>query len=140
MPRIDMTRRTALYRLFDEKGRLLYVGIAFDPPSRWAGHAAVKSWWGNVAEKQVEWHATRTAAAAAEVEAIRTEAPLYNVADSEDPYIGGTTKQGAKSGRMLRIDDATWEDYKQACAADGTTASDDIRRFVHGRVNQRRES
>ncbi|MET9909752.1 hypothetical protein ABZZ74_23605 [Streptomyces sp. NPDC006476] len=37
-------------------------------------------------------------------------------------------------GRMIRIDDEMWDLYDQACAADGTTRTDDLRRHVHSRV------
>jgi DNA-directed RNA polymerase specialized sigma24 family protein len=82
---IDYSRRTALYRLFDTEGRLLYVGIAFDPADRWRGHASTKSWWHEVARREVEWRDTRSAALRAEAEAILTERPLYNVAGTEEP-------------------------------------------------------
>lgn len=131
---IDFNRRTALYRLFDTEGRLLYVGIAFNPDNRWAGHAASKSWWKDVAEKRIEWHETRTEAAAAERVAITAEMPLYNKQDSPQPYEGATTKKGTKPSRMIRIDDDTWRDFKAACAEKGTTPSDDVRRFISQQI------
>ena len=89
MPRrgvsIDFRRRTALYRLFDIEGRLLYVGIAFDPQTRWHGHSSTKSWWNEVDRREVEWHDTRSRALGAEAEAILNEAPLYNIAGTEEP-------------------------------------------------------
>lgn len=89
MPRfgvsIDYSRRTALYRLFDSEGRLLYVGITFNPRNRWAGHSATKSWWKQVVRREVEWHETRRAAESAEATAILAERPLYNVAGAEEP-------------------------------------------------------
>lgn len=84
MPRrytsIDYSRRTALYRLFDAEGRLLYVGIAYNPRARWLGHSSTKPWWKQVARREVEWHETRSAALGAEAEAIVNERPLYNIA------------------------------------------------------------
>lgn len=35
---------------------------------------------------------------------------------------------------MVRIDDEMWDLYDQACAEEGTTRTDDIRRHVHSRV------
>jgi predicted GIY-YIG superfamily endonuclease len=53
---------TALYRLFDTDGVLLYVGITRDTEKRWRQHALKKPWWPQVAERTVEWHPTRLAA------------------------------------------------------------------------------
>jgi predicted GIY-YIG superfamily endonuclease len=36
---VDPTERTALYRLRDADGRLLYIGIAKDPERRWKHHS-----------------------------------------------------------------------------------------------------
>jgi len=87
MPRrgvsIDYTRRTAVYRLFDGEGRLLYIGITFNPRDRWNGHSGTKSWWKDVVRREVEWHETRAEAERAEVAAIRAEHPLYNIVGAE---------------------------------------------------------
>lgn len=74
--------RTALYRFYDEGGALLYVGITADLEQRRAAHERDKPWWPDVAEKTVEWHDTRLLALAAELEAIRSEAPRHNVTGS----------------------------------------------------------
>lgn len=69
--------RTALYRLYDADGRLLYVGIAQDPEKRWSQHSRTKraTWWPLVARKTVEWFPNREAADAAETIAINNEKP-----------------------------------------------------------------
>ena len=72
------TERTALYRLLASNGRLLYVGISSNPDFRWGTHSNKQPWWSEVADRKVEWFPHREAAAAAEVEAIREERPLYN--------------------------------------------------------------
>lgn len=71
--------RTALYRLRDGSGRLLYVGISSSPLRRWPEHAADKSWWPEVSQFSVEWCGSREQALAAEAVAIQTEQPAYNV-------------------------------------------------------------
>ncbi len=71
--------RTALYRLHDSEGQLLYLGISVDPLRRWPEHAADKPWWPSVANFTTEWFGTRTAALEAEAEAIRRERPLHNI-------------------------------------------------------------
>ncbi|GFE20075.1 GIY-YIG nuclease family protein [Streptomyces nigrescens] len=71
--------RTAVYRLRDQTGRLLYVGISDDPLRRWPEHAKDKPWWPEVANFSTEWLASRPEALAAEASAIKLEKPLYNV-------------------------------------------------------------
>lgn len=71
-------RMTAVYRLYDAADRLLYVGIGFDFDSRWKSHAENKSWWPQVARKDVIWFDNRLDAAYEEARAIRFENPLHN--------------------------------------------------------------
>ncbi|MWA08798.1 GIY-YIG nuclease family protein [Streptomyces sp. BA2] len=77
-------RRTSVYRLRNEQGDLLYVGISATPPQRWAKHATEKEWWPEVVDLSLEWFATRTEALAMEAFAIRTEKPRYNVTHNQD--------------------------------------------------------
>lgn len=76
---VDRHRPTWLYRYFDADDRLLYVGVAFDVLKRAQGHRRHAAWWPLATTYTEERYPTRTEAEAAEVEAIRTEAPLYNV-------------------------------------------------------------
>lgn len=78
-------QRTALYRFFDKKDRLLYVGITDRLGERWSTHMRTKPWWSKVHRQTAEWHNTRKAAAAAEIAAIQDEKPLYNVAHAAKP-------------------------------------------------------
>lgn len=70
---------TTLYRFFDAQDRLLYVGIAGRPAERAHQHSKKKEWWSEVDHSTYEHFSTREAAAAAEVAAIVTEHPVYNV-------------------------------------------------------------
>jgi DNA-binding transcriptional regulator YhcF (GntR family) len=72
-------QRTAVYRLYDSAGRLLYVGITNDPKVRWLAHAGDKAWWSEVARRDVEWVPDRSTAVRLEGEAIRMERPIHNV-------------------------------------------------------------
>lgn len=77
--------RTALYRLYDANGTLLYVGITTNPRQRWTEHAMSKAWWDEVCSKTVEWFEVRIEAARAEAVAVRVERPMWNLAlPSED--------------------------------------------------------
>lgn len=73
-----LNRRTALYRHFDKDGRLLYVGVTFNPGQRASGHRAYAEWIDQAVSFTGTWFNTRAEALAAEKEAIRTENPLYN--------------------------------------------------------------
>lgn len=70
--------RTALYRLYDEAGVLLYIGISHQPEVRFEQHAKLKEWWPQVARREVEWFDDRPSAAVAEATAIRSEDPEHN--------------------------------------------------------------
>lgn len=85
MPRQLDDRPTALYRLTDADGRLLYVGITTDPETRYKKHEGTAPWWPLVVGRSVEWHPTRPAAEHAETTAIKEEAPAYNRAGSTTP-------------------------------------------------------
>jgi predicted GIY-YIG superfamily endonuclease len=72
-------QRTALYRLYDAKGDLLYVGISKDFGQRWKQHASSQPWWFKVQRQTVEWYETRNSALDAEAAAIKAERPAFNV-------------------------------------------------------------
>lgn len=76
---LDMSRRTALYRLYDAADQLLYIGISFNPAKRGYQHAMASPWWHDVARKEITWYETRPDAEAAERDAVLAERPLYNV-------------------------------------------------------------
>ena len=76
---------TALYRLYDATGALLYVGITTSLKVRMAQHAADKSWWPEVTRKTVTWCDDRAEAAKAELVAIRAERPLHNISPAAPP-------------------------------------------------------
>lgn len=78
--------RTALYRLFDAEGALLYVGITVNVEQRWTEHERAKPWWPQVAEKRVEWFENRPLALTAELQAIKTERPIHNVVGTPEAY------------------------------------------------------
>lgn len=69
----------ALYRHFDEKGRLLYVGITNDPGRRWEQHKD-KNWWIHVRTTTIERYPDRRSVRDAERAAIESEKPWWNTA------------------------------------------------------------
>jgi excinuclease UvrABC nuclease subunit len=72
-------RPTFLYRHFDSKGRLLYVGISLSVLMRLNAHAHNSRWFEKIDNVKIERFRSRKMALAAEAEVIRSEKPLYNV-------------------------------------------------------------
>ena len=70
---------TAVYRLYNAAGVLLYVGCTRNLPARMASHRAGKPWAGEIARTEVAWYDTRSGALAAETAAIIAEDPRHNV-------------------------------------------------------------
>ncbi|MEU8136504.1 isochorismatase family protein [Streptodolium elevatio] len=70
--------RTAVYRLYDAEGGLLYVGMTANPEQRFDEHSRYKFWWHLIAKTDLRWFDSRSEAAAVEAEAIRSEQPIYD--------------------------------------------------------------
>jgi hypothetical protein len=98
--RRGVNQRTALYRLYDADGVLLYVGITKNTEQRWAAHKKYKSWWPKVARRGVAWLDSRPSALLAEHIAIISEHPLHN--DPRDPQ---GLAPGVKSSTPTSADD-----------------------------------
>lgn len=75
-----MAGQTTLYRHFDKRGRLLYVGVSHDALKRANDHFRDKSWAKDVARFDVQHFPSRDLALAAEKTAIIAELPLHNIA------------------------------------------------------------
>jgi prophage regulatory protein len=71
---------TAVYRLFDRSGDLLYVGVG-DARTRVLTHLRRKPWADEIdpSRTTVEWYGTRREAETREASAIDTETPRYNI-------------------------------------------------------------
>lgn len=79
-PHPDMPKdETWLYRMFDDAGVLLYIGISKDAFTRFSQHSKDKPWVDDVAKWTREKFSNRQAALIAEKKAIKSEHPLYNV-------------------------------------------------------------
>ena len=72
-------KRTALYRFYDERNVLLYVGITDRLGHRWSEHVHGKPWWPEVRRQATEWYGSRQEAEQAEQAAIKVERPVYNI-------------------------------------------------------------
>ncbi len=80
---------TTLYRMFDTKGRLLYVGISKSPFERLGQHRAGKEWWTEIASVTMTHYPARPDALEAEAAAITAECPIYNRAGAAGGSIPG---------------------------------------------------
>lgn len=89
-----------LYRMYDSADVLLYVGISANVYTRIPQHHA-RPWWDLVSRIDVQRLPDRRAAALAELEAIRTEHPIYNVA-------------GRRGGSLA---EPTWDQLVMECPA-----------------------
>ena len=93
---IDMLRHARwnyVYRLFSGDDELLYVGFTTDPYVRWKQHQRNKSWADEVTHYTLQRFAYPDLAAAAELRAISSEQPKYNVK--------GTDEHNTNTARML---------------------------------------
>jgi excisionase family DNA binding protein len=71
--------QTQLYRHFNRDGELLYVGISLNALGRLEQHGVVSLWFDEIHRVEIETFASRSAALAAEREAIKSEKPRHNV-------------------------------------------------------------
>lgn len=92
--RVPRAKRTfespvhVLYRMFDKDDRLLYVGLTKNPPGRFKSHSDTKSWWHEVAQIGIEHFISREELVAAEIVAIKSEKPVYNIIHNGDHQHG----------------------------------------------------
>lgn len=113
-----ITPPMALYRLYDEQGTLLYVGVTGNLPKRLWVHAR-RDWWHSVCRTRVEWIASREDALIAEAKAIESESPLHNITGSRAHLLAsirqvrrhptrqdGTVLQDLRLSRLLNLTEA----------------------------------
>src|SRR4051812_48825187 len=78
-PRADKSGPTELYRHFDKKGQLLYIGISLSTAARLMEHRSGSGWAGKIATITIERFRSRKVALEAERLAIQAEHPIHNV-------------------------------------------------------------
>lgn len=76
--------RVCVYRHYDEREILLYVGISRSAEGRTAQHARYSDWQRFAVRAEAQWFKNRYRAELAESEAIANEKPLFNIAKSVD--------------------------------------------------------
>jgi predicted GIY-YIG superfamily endonuclease len=70
--------RAAVYRMYNADDDLLYVGATYSIFTRFHQHRYGSRWWEDVRRIEIEHCASIEEALAREVDAIRTEAPIFN--------------------------------------------------------------
>ena len=103
--------RTAVYRLYDRTGQLLYIGITCDLDERWHQHHAEKYWWRDVERKDIVWVNTRDEARAIEYKATRIEKPLYDRLD-RNGRLSEEEKRALEHQRVDRAAEAIKRDIR----------------------------
>ena len=126
-PALDGTKLTALYRLYDLAGALLYIGVSDKPLVRWTQHAAEKPWWPEVSKLTLAWYDTRELALAAELCAIGAERPRHN-----SPRWNLSNTPGPTPRQAFRLDPDLIEEFKAAVgrAEPGQDMSTEVRKFI----------
>jgi len=80
-------RTHILYRCFNRKKLLLYVGITNDPEQRLKDHRMHKPWWQHVDHITLQTMPNRKALIDAEAVAIREEHPKFNILIPKGTYV-----------------------------------------------------
>jgi predicted GIY-YIG superfamily endonuclease len=92
---------TQLYRHFDAKGELLYVGISLSTMARLSQHRETSAWFRSITRVDIQEYPSREAALHAEREAIRAEKPRHNIQHA-CPVPSPLSKARAAKDRLSR--------------------------------------
>jgi len=119
----------ALYRFYDHREVLLYIGLTMDPATRWKAHSKQKPWWVEVTSIRIEHFPSREAVKAAEIAAIKAELPLYNVVHhpgktNAHPEFLRRVKEDQRQRRTERL--PTVGNFDEWLLGDTTDYSDDV--------------
>lgn len=99
---------TVVYEIYDEDGRLLYVGVTDDFERRMRQHAHTKWWWNPDQQHSIVFeYPNRGEALRVEAETIRSQRPVYNLAlvRPEDAYLRRVTYRLRRLCRWYREGD-----------------------------------
>jgi hypothetical protein len=112
----DKGGRTELYRHFDKRGNLLYVGISLTTVKRLGEHRTGSAWFRKVATITIQHFRTRKAALEAERIAIQTENPIYNVTGRLRGYRTGQSTENPYRESWRDAADAVMADARRELA------------------------
>ena len=95
---------TSLYRHFDAKGTLLYVGISLNTVNRLCQHKTSSPWINDISLIKIEQFNTREEAIEAEKTAIQNECPLHNINGKLQPQsIEDEINSGPEKSKQLLL-------------------------------------
>jgi hypothetical protein len=110
-----------LYRYFDENDRLLYVGITKNQFSRLQAHAISARWFGLIHKATFRHYTSREDVKRAELKAIATENPLFNIQGISENHPGADRKSldwlnhiVEMSNKVNELDDDIHAEFIQA--------------------------
>lgn len=92
-----------LYRHFNKKDELLYVGISLSAVARLGQHKEHANWFNTISRVEIETFDTRRQVVKAEKTAIQAECPLYNIHHS---------KKSSTPEYIKRIEDSKQDIYR----------------------------
>jgi predicted GIY-YIG superfamily endonuclease len=81
-----VSEQTAVYRLYDADEVLLYVGVTKNFEARRQQHKATRPWWPRVKRPVVDLYDDEQEALQVELDAIKREHPVHNVAQTNQHY------------------------------------------------------
>jgi predicted GIY-YIG superfamily endonuclease len=102
-----LNNRYVLYRMYDDRDRLLYVGATTRLITRLATHEQERPWWDEVTTVRLERFATWEELAEAEKAAIQIENPRHNVSYLKDVPFKPRRPRGTV-GVYKRASDGLW--------------------------------
>lgn len=76
---VERNELTWVYKAFNKRGDLLYVGITNNPKNRLREHKDDSIWWEDKDQMTWDMYETRGQAETAELLSIRTENPVFNI-------------------------------------------------------------
>ena len=113
---------TAVYRWYDARDRLLYVGITDEPKRRWQRHAKLSAWWPDAVRRVMVWYDDRPTAELEEKRAIAEESPVHNKVGKPKPPRTRfkNSPRGQREDRVsIRINPDDWERFDAAAKSLG---------------------
>jgi predicted GIY-YIG superfamily endonuclease len=101
--------RYILYRIHGEYGELLYVGATTNPSLRFNSHYHGQPWWDEATDIKLQRFATADELETAELHAIRTEHPRYNLLHSKPASWSRKPRAPRGNGSVFRrTTDGMW--------------------------------
>ena len=105
-----MSETHYIYRLYNEKDQLLYVGITNDVNRRMAEHRASQEWFGLVVrEEREKFICDRSEIEAQERRAIKREKPIYNKIHNVFGFGGRMDSRKKTKGILFRMEPRLYE-------------------------------